>query len=206
MANETSLFKNKFEVANEARKARAQKPAEPPTPVEQKPSELDAFNAETKQMRDAIKAEKEARKKPQQTVVLSNPLSQEEEFYLARRWADSNYDWYASDYNIQQLKAIVEYFDLPHTYDGFQQAFVYGVNNNHFEFPAVRKRGSLVRREAPRPFVPPTQVAEPVRSGSAPVYIKSNEDEIREARKLSDEELKKQARSQMRAFNANKDK
>jgi hypothetical protein len=147
--------------------------------------------------RNAYLAEKEAAKAASTTEApQGTPLTALEEGILAREWANSHPDWYASDYNVSIFVAIMDVFQFPKTWAGFSQAFDYGVLHNHFE-PGTRKRG----QPAPVPFVPPTpQAPEPIRSGNRPVRIESaiSAEENRKLHEMPFDELQKQARSGMR--------
>lgn len=162
----------------------------------------------------AWSAEQSARKAASQAptqVTLSNPLTDEEEGILARAWADAQPNWHGSEFNVHVMKQIIEAFDLPHTKEGYDSAFAYGQKHHHFEDSPVRKRGFRMEH-APVPFNSPKPTAAPVQprthAGNTPIRFVPQQmtaDEQQRLRGMSLDELRKEARSGMRAYNAKKD-
>lgn len=226
MSNDASLsIQQRFERAVEARRSKRQadrpkfvdKLAEheaqrqrwnSPNRTNTKP---DASLVEARANWQAEQAAKKAASQAPQQITLSNPLTDEEEGILARNWANSNPDWYGSEFNVHIMKQIIEAFDLPHTSEGYSQAFAYGEKHHHFEAAPMRKRGFRLQH-APVPFNSPKPTAAPVQpsahAGNTSVRILPqavSPEEQQRLRGMSLEELRKEARSGMRAYNAKKD-
>lgn len=171
----------------------------------------DASLVAAKQDWEAEKAATKAATQAPAQIMLSNPLTDEEEGILARAWANAQPSWYGSKFNVHVMKQIIEAFDLPHTKEGYDSAFAYGQKHHHFEDSPVRKRGFRMEH-APVPFNSPKPTAAPVQprthAGNTPIRFVPQQmtaEEQQRLRGMSLDELRKEARSGMRAYNAKKD-
>lgn len=156
------------------------------------------LDAATLAARDAERARRAAAKNPV-TPQAPAPLTPHEEGTLARAWANGNSEWYGTDYNVAVMKSVIEAYNLPKTFAGFDAAFKFCVENNHLE-PKFRHRG----QPAPRPFVAPKREiqAEPVVIRPVRIRQEIPAEEYQRLQEMPLDKLRAKARAGMKAYNA----